>query len=172
MENTMQKDVKVGLVIGVVFLAALIIFLATRSARRGEEGVSGTQPTPVTSLDKFGDKFGTTGTGAPIGATGTGTATEPPPTGTTATGTTGAPITEAVQPRTYTVKKDDSLWKIAEEFYGDGSQFTLIEKANKDILKGSKKLMPGMKLVIPPKPEKAPPAAGAAGTPATEPTPK
>lgn len=37
-----------------------------------------------------------------------------------------------VNQRTYVTKPDDSLYKIAEEIYGDGSQWTKIQEANSD----------------------------------------
>ncbi len=57
----------------------------------------------------------------------------------------------APKPQTYTVKKKDSLWKIALKFYGDGRKFTIIKNANKAVLNNGDKIKPGMVLQIPPK---------------------
>lgn len=46
----------------------------------------------------------------------------------------------------YTVKKGDSLWGIAKYFYGDGSKYSTIAKANKGKISV---LMPGQVLIIP-----------------------
>jgi LysM repeat protein len=54
------------------------------------------------------------------------------------------------QPKTYTVKKGDSLWKIAKNVYGDGSKWRQIYEANKKVIgKNPNLIYPGQKLVIP-----------------------
>lgn len=52
----------------------------------------------------------------------------------------------------YTVKKGDSLWKIAESHYGKGKggKYTVIFEANKPMLKDPDKIYPGQNLRIPP----------------------
>lgn len=61
----------------------------------------------------------------------------------------------------YTVKKGDCLWKIAKKFYGNGSKWTIIYNANKDIIESTAKkrglksssnghwIFPGTVLTIP-----------------------
>lgn len=49
----------------------------------------------------------------------------------------------------YQVKKGDTLWKIAENFYGDGELYKKIFEANTDILKDPNKIQIGQKLRIP-----------------------
>jgi nucleoid-associated protein YgaU len=49
----------------------------------------------------------------------------------------------------YVVKKGDTLWKIAESNYGDGSLYKKIFEANKDILKNPDMIKVGQKLRIP-----------------------
>ena len=51
--------------------------------------------------------------------------------------------------RTYTVKSGDSLWKIADAMYGNGSKYTKIFDANRDILDDPDKIFPGQELKIP-----------------------
>jgi nucleoid-associated protein YgaU len=51
--------------------------------------------------------------------------------------------------QTYTVKKGDSLSKIAEEFYGDPMLYPQIFEANRDILTDPNKIKPGQVLRIP-----------------------
>lgn len=71
--------------------------------------------------------------------------------------------------RTYVVKSGDSLWKIAEEMYGNGSKVGLIKEANK--LGSSNALRVGQKLTIPPLPSKTPaatPVASADGSAAPD----
>lgn len=50
----------------------------------------------------------------------------------------------------YTVKKGDCLWNIAKKFYGSGSKYTVIYKANKAVIGGNPNLIyPGQVLTIP-----------------------
>lgn len=50
----------------------------------------------------------------------------------------------------YTVKKGDTLWKIAETQYGKGDKYAVIFEANKPMLKHPDKIYPGQVLRIPP----------------------
>ncbi len=48
------------------------------------------------------------------------------------------------------VQRNDSLWKIAASFYGDGTKWTIIRDANRDLVGAEgERLRPGMTLVIP-----------------------
>ncbi len=53
--------------------------------------------------------------------------------------------------RIYTVKENDSLWKIAQRELGNGSRYTEIIKLNAKYLENSDNLKLGMKLVLPAK---------------------
>ena len=50
--------------------------------------------------------------------------------------------------QTYTVKPGDTLSKIAQQFYGDASQYTKIFEANRDKLNDTDKIQAGQELVI------------------------
>jgi nucleoid-associated protein YgaU len=51
----------------------------------------------------------------------------------------------------YTVKENDSLWKIAMEQLGTGNAYQQIKDLNKDVLKGSDNVRPNMRLRLPAK---------------------
>lgn len=51
----------------------------------------------------------------------------------------------------YTVKENESLWKIASEQLGSGARYTEIRELNQDVLKGSDAVRVGMRLKLPPK---------------------
>jgi len=55
--------------------------------------------------------------------------------------------TKAANKRTYTVAKGDSLWRIAEKIYGNGSDFKKIARANN--ISDPDHIRPGQELVIP-----------------------
>lgn len=51
--------------------------------------------------------------------------------------------------KTYTVQPGDSLWKIAEAHYGNGSKYMKIFEANQPLLEDPNKIFPGQELAIP-----------------------
>lgn len=51
--------------------------------------------------------------------------------------------------QTYTVQPGDTLWKISETHYGDGSKYMKIFEANTDLLESPDRIFPGQELVIP-----------------------
>ena len=60
---------------------------------------------------------------------------------------TSAPSTPGAN--TYTVQSGDTLFKIAEELYGDGDEYEKIFDANREILESPDRIEPGQKLSIP-----------------------
>jgi nucleoid-associated protein YgaU len=49
----------------------------------------------------------------------------------------------------YTVQSGDTLWKISEQVYGNGSKYMKIFEANTGLLENPDRIFPGQKLVIP-----------------------
>ncbi len=49
----------------------------------------------------------------------------------------------------YTIEKGDSLWKIAEKTYGNGSQYQKIFDENREVIKDPDLIFPGQKIRIP-----------------------
>lgn len=72
------------------------------------------------------------------------------PAGTVAQPQTPQPANPAVeQGKTYTVQKGDTLWKIAKQFYGNGSRYPKIVSANSDKIKNPNLIYPGQTFSIP-----------------------
>ena len=53
------------------------------------------------------------------------------------------------EPVLHTVAKGDTLWKIAQKHYGNGTRYTAIFEANKPMLSDPDKIYPGQVLRIP-----------------------
>ncbi|MFD1806748.1 peptidoglycan-binding protein LysM [Pasteurella oralis] len=49
----------------------------------------------------------------------------------------------------YVIQKGDTLWKIAEKTYGNGTKYTAIVEANKEVIKDADKIFPGQKIRLP-----------------------
>lgn len=49
----------------------------------------------------------------------------------------------------YVIEKGDTLWKIADQAYGDGSKYTKIVEVNREVIKDADKIFPGQKIRIP-----------------------
>ena len=47
------------------------------------------------------------------------------------------------------MQKGDSLWKIAKQMYGKGSEWKRIHEANKDVIQNPDVIQPGWTLRIP-----------------------
>ena len=60
-----------------------------------------------------------------------------------------APETKAAPQQQYTVKRGDSLSKIAKHIYGDASKWKQIYEANKDQIKNPDLIYPDQVLTVP-----------------------
>ena len=61
----------------------------------------------------------------------------------------GADSSANVGSETYTVQSGDTLWKISEQVYGDGSSYMKIFEANTGLLENPDQIFPGQELIIP-----------------------
>ena len=61
----------------------------------------------------------------------------------------GSSTTAPVGGNSYTVKKGDSLSKIAKQFYGDANKWKKIHAANADKIPNPDLIHPGLQLTIP-----------------------
>lgn len=53
------------------------------------------------------------------------------------------------QQRTHLTTASDTLWKLAQQYYNDGYQWTRIYEANKTVIEDPNRLEKGLELVIP-----------------------
>ena len=61
-----------------------------------------------------------------------------------------APQTEIEQTvKYYVIEKGDSLWEIADKFYGNGSEYKKILTENLEVIKDADLIFPGQKIRIP-----------------------
>lgn len=197
----MQRDVKIGIAIGVLLIALIGIFWWARSNKKTQPpatppdtaAVLPVSPEPVAPPVATPGSPDVTIPGAPkpvgqppvAGAptTTVGVAVVPPVPGAPTTTLAGAavppPITPATSPapaaeRKYKVVSGDSLAKIAKQFYGDETKFKVIADANK--IGSPYALKPGQELVIPEvagtQATPKPPATGTTPKPTTGAAPK
>ena len=61
----------------------------------------------------------------------------------------GAEAASDAAGRSYTVQSGDTLWKISQAMYGDGSKYMKIFEANTSILDNPDRIFPGQELAIP-----------------------
>lgn len=59
--------------------------------------------------------------------------------------------TGASQARTYTVQKGDTLWGIAQKYYGTGREYQRLAGANSEQIQNPNLIYPGQVLIIPPR---------------------
>ena len=55
----------------------------------------------------------------------------------------------ASQARFYTIEKGDSLWKIAQQHYGDGNKWQRLFEANREVIKDPDLIYPGQQIRVP-----------------------
>lgn len=58
-------------------------------------------------------------------------------------------IQQAPEVNYYEIQKGDSLWKIADKFYGDGTKHTKIFAENREVIKDPDLIFPGQKIRVP-----------------------
>lgn len=73
----------------------------------------------------------------------------PTDTTTSAIAVDNRPATTAPKAKTYTVKSGDCLWNIAKKYTGDGSKYTELYNANKNIIKNPNIIYAGQVLTLP-----------------------
>jgi nucleoid-associated protein YgaU len=136
----MQKDLKIGLALGLVLMASALLWLATRPSL-----------SPIARMSRFPDA-------APEQqsfelANETDTAEDQPP------ATSPEPkVTDSAQyeqtekiktQKFHIVLKGQTLTQISQKYYDSAGNWKKILNANRDKIKDPNKLIPGTKLIIP-----------------------
>ena len=120
----MPNDAKLGLIVGVgVVLAVAVVFFR-------KDGISN----PAMGGEATAS-VGTPGQASPPARAGNGR--------------TNGESPVAVVSRRHIVQEGETLFTLAEHYYGDKTKSLVIYQANQDVLKSSEQLTPGMFLVIP-----------------------
>jgi nucleoid-associated protein YgaU len=127
----MPNDAKLGLVIGVSMVIAVAAIFFRRDPEPGQ---------PAALEDK---------------SASTGANTTPVPPAPARKKSRGVPAKKTARTvgdsdsKLHTVQEGDTLFTLAQHYYGDGDKFVDIYRANKDVLKTPDQLPTGTALVIP-----------------------
>jgi len=145
----MQKDFKIGLAIGTVLAAGVIIWLATlpnlSAQARALQAASNINSSPQTP------PIASSSVTSPILPDSRTTSDEPRVTSNEIRTTNNEQLTtNTKQPqRIHIVQKGDTLSSISAKYYGSVRQWRKIVAANRDNLPDPNHLTPGSKLLIP-----------------------
>ena len=129
----MQRDLKIGLVLGLVLAALAAVWLSTRpslsiearmphsrDAGSPEEITIDEQPRFITDLPN-----------------------------TASTETNASEEEEIKTPKFHIVRKGETLSNISHKYYGSAGKWQKILNANRKVIKDPRKLRPGTRLIIP-----------------------
>jgi len=151
----MQKDLKIGLILGLAIVSVAVLWLATRpsltpqarmldargtAAAGGSAAQLGAAPNPVAAVDRR--KRETFDTAAPRVPTRRAITDERLQSDT-------APATYAQRQRFHIVRDGETLSKISYDYYGSAGKWQRIFEANRQTIKDANVVRPGTKLIIP-----------------------
>ncbi len=170
----MQRDYKIGLVVGLVAAGAAMIWVATRPslspearilrsshvvprdsgvglADRGDNAAAATPPSlsSIIGSPQENGKQQAKGDDSPAPAHNPQSAIPNPQ----SAGVPDLTIYEKAEKikttRFHFVRKEETLSAISQQYYGDRNKWRKILEANKSVIKDPNKLQPGTKLIIP-----------------------
>lgn len=136
----MQKDLKIGLALGLVLVASALLWLATRPSLSPIARMSHTPDTvPAEEYFEQANEKDTTDNQPPA----ISSQPELPD-------STKYEQTEKIKTQKFhIVLKGQTLTQISQKYYGSAGNWKKILDANRDIIKDPNKLIPGTKLIIP-----------------------
>jgi nucleoid-associated protein YgaU len=146
----MNKDLKIGMGIGLLLAMAATFWLATRPSLSTKARLLDTQNTkqqnpadqPVPQTETPDNISDAVPQSQPEPAVETVTSKKhiTPP---------AAAKHKTDSPRFHTVSKDETLSGISQKYYGNSSKWQKILEVNRDVIKNPANLIPGTKLIIP-----------------------
>lgn len=142
----MQKDLKIGMVLGLVLAAVAVIWLATRprlstKARMQKRLSAAARETPPSpELENVEARRQTAEQLIPLAVT---KSTEDKQR------TTNNKQNEQQNTISHLVQRGESLSGISYKYYGSANKWRQIYNANRNVIKNANKLKPGTKLIIP-----------------------
>ncbi len=180
----MQKDVKIGIAIGVLIIALVAIFWWARNQEEEPSGVGPADSDVVAEADLPGPSTPTQAPSAPSGGetaipwldqadegfsptvNADETAGAEPDEDTGIEPTAAERTATRTEPRTHVVRKGDTMISLARQYYGDPDKWTVIRDANREAVPNPDTMAVGVRLVIPRVGEEGGAAATEAGDPA------
>jgi len=146
----MQKDLKIGLVIGLILVAVAAVWLSTRPSLSTKARMLRSQN--IASLGETAIKHPSFAPNSPNTlATGTSAAIE--------TKQSNLPdftmheqratSNEQQDTRFHIVREGETLSDISYRYYGSANKWQKIREANRSVIRDANKLSPGTKLIIP-----------------------
>ena len=158
----MQKDLKIGLILGLAVVSVAVLWLATRPSLSSQARMLDTRGTdigpesaaqqgaarnPVAGVDsRRREALNTPAPTVPIRRTGTGERLQ--------RNTAAKPATylqpERIRPQRSNVVRDgETLSRISYDYYGSAGKWRRIFEANRKTIKDANVVVPGTKLIIP-----------------------
>jgi nucleoid-associated protein YgaU len=148
----MQKDLKIGLVLGLVLVASALLWLATRPSLSPIARMSRT-PNAVPAQESFvlpNDLSANEANRADNQPPTISPEPKSPDSPEGASRTAQYEQAEKIKPQKFhIVREGETLSKISNKYYGSAGKWQKILDANRDTIKDPNKLIPGTKLIIP-----------------------
>jgi len=136
----MQKDLKIGLALGLVLVSSALLWLATRPSL-----------SPLARMSRIPDSAPAGESFKPANETDT-TEDQPPAISQQPELTDSAQYEQTEKIKTqkfHIVLKGQTLTQISQKYYGSAGNWKKVLDANRDTIKDPNKLIPGTKLIIP-----------------------
>ena len=144
----MQKDLKIGMLVGLVLVTVAMLWLYTGPSL----SPTATGPNPRSNLPPQKDSA-TTNNFSTNGLTvqsAEDNQSKPPDSTIYSTGHYTVEQTEKIKTQKFhIVRKGETLSDISHKYYGSANKWQKILDANQDVIKDANKLRPGIKLIIP-----------------------
>jgi len=137
----MQKDLKIGMLLGLVLVTVAMLWLSTGPSLSPKAGGSDTRSNPPPQEDyALSNNLSIKG----LGAQNTeGNQSEP-------LDSTIYEQTEKIKTQKFhIVREGETLSEISHKYYGSANKWQMILDANRNVIKDVNKLRPGIKIIIP-----------------------